>query len=195
MDHGTCPTRATIQAPSGERPQETTTSAGEKDPGRALLSAPFGARGHGDVTETVPEGGHRRVLVVHERRAAVKTSSVHTVPIVDGAAAKVVEGRGGGVRVGAPAHPFGQTLVGHQGGGGGAGVPADYEGRVYRSGEGPPGGWGGDRWRGGRARAALGCTFLSSFSLVRLYTSFGDGRGGFLCLPFVFSYWWLGARL
>ena len=52
----------------------------------------------------------------------------------------VVEGRWGGVRVGAPAHPFGQTLVGREGGRGGTGVPADYEGRVYRSGEGSLGG-------------------------------------------------------
>ena len=37
-----------------------------------------------------------------------------------------------------PAHPLGQTLVGRQGGGGGARVLADYEGRVYKSGEGPP---------------------------------------------------------
>ena len=77
---------------------------------------------------------------VHEWRAAVKASSIHTVRVVDRAAAKALEGRRGGVRVGAPTHPFGQTLVGRQGGGGGAGVPADYEGRVYRSGEGPLGG-------------------------------------------------------
>ena len=64
----------------GKRPQTTTTSAGEKDPGRATLPAPFGARGHGDAPETVRKDGHRRVLVVHEWRAAVKTSSVHTVP-------------------------------------------------------------------------------------------------------------------
>ena len=40
--------------------------------------------------------------------------------------------------MGAPTHPFGQTLVVRQAGGGGARVPANYEGRVYRSGEGPP---------------------------------------------------------
>ena len=97
MDHGTCPARATIQAPSGERPQKTTTSAGGKDPGRALLSAPFGARSHGDAPETVRKDGHRRVLVVHEWSAAVKTSSVHKVTIVNGAAAKLGEGRRGGV--------------------------------------------------------------------------------------------------
>ena len=112
VDHGTCTTRETIQAPSGERPQETTTSAGEEDPGRALLSAPFGARGHGDTSEAVWTDRHRRVLVVYEWRAAVRTSPVHTVPIVDGAASEAMEGRRGGVRVGAPAHPFGQTLVG-----------------------------------------------------------------------------------
>ena len=78
--------------------------------------------------------------MVYEWRAAVKTPSVHAVRVVDGAAAEVMEGRGGGMRVGAPAHPFGLTLVGREGGGGGAGVPAHYEGRMYRSGEGPPGG-------------------------------------------------------
>ena len=105
MDHGTRTTRETIQAPSGERPQETTTSAGKKDPGQALVPAPFRARGHGDAPETVRTDGHRRVLVVHEWRAAVKTSPVHAVPIVDGAAAKVVEGRWRGMRVEASAHP------------------------------------------------------------------------------------------
>ena len=97
MDHGARTTRETIQAPSGERPQETTTSAGKKDPGRALLPAPFGTRAHRDAPETVRKDRHGQLLVVHERRAAVKTSSVHTVPIVDGAAAKTMEGRRGGV--------------------------------------------------------------------------------------------------
>ena len=97
MDHDARKTQETIQAPSGERPQDTTNSAGEKDPGRALLPAPFGARGHGDTPETVWKDEYRRVLVVHEWRAAVKTPSVHTVPIVDRAAAKIAEGRGGGV--------------------------------------------------------------------------------------------------
>ena len=112
MDHGARETRETIQAPSGERPKKTTTWAGQKDPRRPLLPAPFGACGDGDTPEAVRKDRHGRVLVVHERRAAVKTSSVHTVPIVDGAAAKTMEGRRGGLRVGAPAHPFGQTLVG-----------------------------------------------------------------------------------
>ena len=112
MDHGARATRETIQAPSGERPKETTASAGQKDPRRPLLPAPIGARGDGDTPLAVRKDRHGRVLVVHERRAAVKTPSVHTVPIVDGAAAKALEGRGGGVRVGAPTHPFGQTLVG-----------------------------------------------------------------------------------
>ena len=96
MDHGARTTRETIQA-SGERPKETTTSAGQKDPSRPRLPAPFGACGDGDLPETVRKDRHGRLLVVHERRAAVKTSSVHTVPIVDGAAAKTMEGRRGGV--------------------------------------------------------------------------------------------------
>ena len=111
VDHGARTTRETIQAPPGERPKETTTSAGQKDPRRPLLPAPFGACGDGYTPETVRKDKHGRLLV-YEWRAAVKTPSVHTVPIVDGAAAKALEGRGGGVRVGAPAHPFGQTLVG-----------------------------------------------------------------------------------
>ena len=164
MDHGARATRETIQAPPGEGPKETTTSAGQKDPRGPLLPAPIGACGHGDTPVTVRKVRHGRMLVVHERRAAVKTPSVHTVPIVDGAAAKTLEGRGGGMRVGAPAHPFGQALVGRQGGGGGAGVPTNHEGRMHRSGEGPPGGQGGgDGRRGGRARPALGCTFPSFF--------------------------------
>ena len=114
------------------------------------------------------------------------------MPIVGGAAAKVVEGRGGGVRVVAPAHPFGQTLVGREGGGGGAGVPADYEGRMYRSGEGPPGGQGGGHgWRGGWARATLECIFPLSFPWCE-HTLFSSGRGD---VSFVLPYWWLGSRL
>ena len=117
------------------------------------------------------------MLVAHEWRAAVKTSSVHAVRVVDETAAEAMEGRGGGVRVGAPAHPFGQTLVGRQGSGGGAGVPANHEGWMYRSGESPPGGQGGGhRWRGGWARAALECIFSFVFSLVRLNIFFSEGR-------------------
>ena len=112
MDHGARPTRETIQAHSGERPWEATTSAGQKDPREPLLSTPVGACGDGDTPETVRKDRHGRLLVVHEWRAAVKTSSVHTVPIVDGAAAKALGGRGGGVRVGSPALSFGQTPVG-----------------------------------------------------------------------------------
>ena len=97
MDHGARTTRETIQAPSGERPKETTTSAGQKDPRRPLLPAPFGACGDGDAPETVRKDRHGWLLVVYEWRAAVKTLSVHTVPIVDGAAAKTMEGRRGGV--------------------------------------------------------------------------------------------------
>ena len=101
------------------------------------------------------------------------------------------------IRVGAPTHPFGQTFVGRQGGGGGAGVPVDYEGRMYRSGESPPGGQGGGHgWRGGRARAALECFLSFVLSLVRSHIFFrGREWGLFLCLSFVFLYWWLGARL
>ena len=144
--------------------------------------APFGACGDGDTPKTVRKDRHGRLLVVHEWRAAVKTSPVHAVSIVDRTAAKALEGRGGGVRVGAPAHPFGQTLMGRQGGGGGAGVPADYEGRVYRSGEGPPGGQGGGHGRrGGRARATLECSLPFVISLVR-NTSFFRGVGTFPCL-------------
>ena len=83
--------------PSGERPKETTTSAGQKDPRRPLLPAPFGACGDGDTPETVRKDRLGRLLVVYEWRAAVKASSVYTVPIVDRAAAKALEGRGGGV--------------------------------------------------------------------------------------------------
>ena len=133
MDHGARSNRATIEAPSGEGPKETTTSAGQNDVGGPLLPAPFGAFGDGDSPETVRKDRHSRLLVVHEWRAAVKTPSLHEVPVVEGAAAKALEGRGGGVRVGAPAHPVGQTLVGREGGGGGAGVPADYEGRDRKS--------------------------------------------------------------
>jgi hypothetical protein len=100
----------------------------------------IGACGDGDTPETVRKDRHGRVLVVYEWRAAVEASPVHAVRVVDGAEAQIVEGRGGGVRVGAPTHPIGETLVGRQGGGGGFGVPADYEGRMHRSGEGPPGG-------------------------------------------------------
>ena len=142
-------------------------------------------RGH---TGNGSEGQTRLIVgVLYEWRAAVKTPSVHTVPIVDGAAAKALEGRGGGVRVEAPAHPFGWTLVGRQDDGGGTRVPADYEGRMHRSRKGPPGGQGGGHgWRGGRARAALDCIFSFFFSLVRFYLSSGDESGGFLCLSFVF---------
>ena len=194
MDHGTCPTRATIQAPSGERPQTTTTSTGEKDSGWAILSAPFGARSHGDAPETVRKDGHRRVLVVHEWRATVKTSSVHTVPIVDGAAAKVVEGRGGGVRVGAPAHPFGQTSCG----------TSERRGRFWSS-CGPRESdvleWGGSlrrtggrirtERRAGRGRPRLYFSFV--LSLVRFYFFSGDESGVFLLSFLRFLYWWLGA--
>ena len=107
MDRGTRETRETLQAPSGEGPKEATTSEGQKDPCRPLLPAPLGACGYGDTPETVRKDRHGRLLVVHEWRAAVKTPSIHTVSIVDGAAAKTLERRGGGVRVGAPAHPFG----------------------------------------------------------------------------------------
>ena len=107
MDHDARKTQETIQAPSGERPKKTTTSAGQKDPRRPLLPAPFGARGDGDTPKAVRKDRQGRLLVVHERRAAVKASSFHTVSIVEGAAAKALEGRRGGVRVGAPAHPFG----------------------------------------------------------------------------------------
>ena len=121
--------------------------------------------------------------MVHEWRAAVKTPFVHTVPIVDRAAAKVVEGRGACEWE----HPRTPLVVGREGSGGGAGVPADYEDRMNRSGEGSPGGQGGgDEWRGGWARAALDYTFLFSFSLMRSHSSSGDESGGFCCLSFVF---------
>ena len=160
--------------PSGEGPQQTTTSAGQKDPCRPLLPAPIGACGDGDTPETVREDRHGRVLVVHEWRGAVEAPPVHAVPrlllVVDGAEAQTVEGLGEGVRVGEAAHPISEILVRRQSGGGGFRVPADHEGWVHRSGEGPPGGQGGgDRWRGGGPRSALDCIFPFLFSLVRFH--------------------------
>ena len=96
MDHGARTTRETIQVTSGKRSKETTTSAGQKDPRRPLLPASFRACGDGDTPETVRKDRNGRLLVVYEWGAKVKTPSVHTVPIVDGAAAKALEGCGGG---------------------------------------------------------------------------------------------------
>ena len=92
MDHSARATRETIQAPSGKRPKETTTSAGQKDPRRSLLPAPLGACGDGDTPKTVRKDRHGRVLVVYEWRAAVKAPSFHAVRVVDGAAAKTIYG-------------------------------------------------------------------------------------------------------
>ena len=189
MDHGTRPTRATIQAPSGERPQTTTTSAGQKDPRRPLLPALIGACGDGDAPKAVWKDRHSRVLVVYEWGEAVEASPIHAVRVVDRAEAQTVEGCGGGVQVGETTHPISEALVGRQGSGGGAGVPADYESWMHRSGRVPPEGRGEDtEGEEGGPGPPYNVFFPLSFPWCHKPALRGEGT-----FPLSFLMGWLGA--
>ena len=110
MDQGTRPTRATIQAPSGERHQTTSAPPSQEDPRWTVLPAPLGVRRDGHLPEEVRLIRHGRLLVVFAWSTTAQAPSLHTVQGLEGAEAAALEGCRRDVRAAEPAHTFGETL-------------------------------------------------------------------------------------
>ena len=114
-----------------------------KDPRRALLPAPVGPCGDGNLPFSLRPDGHARVLVVRQRRASVQAPPLHEVPGMATADEEAMEGDWGGLEVEDTKGLVGQVSVGGEGHGCCVGIFAHHEGGVRRNrestgGAGPP---------------------------------------------------------